>query len=334
MTPPDLSQYIRNALKAGHTKDEIRTTLQAADWTETEIETALAGWMTSADGDTIPRPIRSSAARDALFYALLFVVFGMVAGNTLTLLFAQINLWLPDPGARQSYSGLSGLRWSMAALIVFVPVFWWIDRKDRHAGKTDPARRHGTVRRWLSAIAMLLAVITLLGDALYLIFNWLDGQITPRFVVKSATVGGMAVIVLTYFREDRDLPLARMPLPAAWVLITLAGVALILSFRAVGGPAQGQIEQRDQWRISDLHRLTEDIRACPGIDLSNLPDVLDPMSCASNPERLTGFASAISYQRISATDYMLCTEVEFPLAIEDHGLRITGNTVCRPGQRN
>ncbi len=324
----DLAHFVRDALRDGRSEAQIRASLHTAGWTETEIDAALSGWMVSDDIGAVPRPVRSSAARDALFYALLFVVFAMVAGNTLTLLFAQINLWLPDPDEPARYSRLAGLRWSMAALIVFTPVFWWIDRTDRRATATDPARRHGTMRRWLSAIAMLVAVITLLGDALYLIYTWLDGQITLRFLVKSATVAVMALIVLAYFREDRDVPLPHLPLPAAWGLIALAAVALVLTFRAVGGPAQGQMEQRDQWRLSDLRTLSEDIHLCPGIDRTDLPETLDPMTCASNPARLTGFASSVRFSRVGPTEYTLCTEVEFPPAIEGYGLRVDGNTVC------
>ncbi len=326
--PQELSSYVRDAFEANQDEAGIRTALKAADWTETEIDAALAGWMPQDGAGAVPRPMRSSAARDALFYALLFVVFGMVVGSTLTLLFAQINLWLPEPEETQNYGRLSGLRWSMAALLVFVPVFWVLDRKDRQATAKDPARRHGTVRRWLSAIAMLCATITLLGDALFLIYSWLDGQITLRFLVKSATVAMMALVVLAYFRETRDLPVRGVPIPAAWVLTASALLSLGLSFWLVGGPAQGQMEQRDRWRIADLRTLANDVADCPGLDRAALPETLDPMTCARNPARLTGFASAITYNRITNTEYTLCTNAEFPPAINDYGLRIEDSTVC------
>ena len=326
--PADLSHYVRDALNAGRTPDDVRQSLQSADWTMTEIDAALSGWTHIEGHGAIPRPIRSSAARDAVFYALLFVVFGMVVGSTLTLLFAQINLWLPEPDEAQSYRRLSGLRWSMAALIVFVPVFWALDRKDRRAAATDPARQHGTVRRWLSAIAMLLAAITLLGDALYLIYSWLDGQITVRFLVKSATVAAMALVVLAYFRETRDLPFRMLPIPAAWVLIAASVLALGLSFWQVGGPGQGQMEQRDRWRISDLRVLSGDVTLCTKIDRSNLPESLDPMACARNPAQLTGYASGITYHRIAANEFELCTDVEAPAVLDGYALRVEGQTVC------
>lgn len=326
--PPDLSDFVRDALNAGRSADDIRRSLTSADWTDTEINAALAGWQYQDGAGAVPRPIRSTAARDALFYCLLFVVFGMVVGSTLTLLFAQINIWLPEPGAAEAYGRLSGLRWSMAALLVFVPVFWVLDRKDRRATAADPARWHGTVRRWLSALAMLVATITLLGDALFLIYSWLDGQITLRFLVKSATVAVIAGVVLAYFGETRTLPKAPIPLPAGWVLIGLAALSLGLAFWRVGGPAQGQMEQRDQWRISDLRTLANDVVQCPEIDRSNLPVELDPMTCARAPARLTGFASDITYARTSSTAFSLCVEVEYPDAIPGYDLRLNDNTAC------
>jgi hypothetical protein len=326
--PPELSHFIRDALQSGRSKDDIAKTLRNADWTDTEIDAALAGWLHQDGAGAVPRPIRSTAARDALFYSLLFVVFGMVVGSTLTLLFAQINIWLPEPDESQTYGRLSGLRWSMAALIVFVPMFYVLDRKDRQATDADPARRHGTVRRWLSALAMLVATITLLGDALYLIYSWLDGQITLRFLIKSATVACVALVVLAYFRETRSLPTGGIPVPAGWVLIGLATLSLGLTFWLVGGPAQGQMEQRDRWRLSDLRTLANDLSQCPDIDRASLPEMLDPMTCARNPAWLTGFASDIRYAWTSATAFSLCIEIEYPEAMDVYDVRLDANTAC------
>ncbi len=326
--PPELSSYVRDALQSGRSEEEVRQSLSSADWTDAEITAALSGWMVSAGGYAVPRPVRSSSARDALFYGLLFVVFGMVAGNTLVLLFAQIDNWMPEPDEHRGRWVLDGLRWSMAALIVFVPVFWEMDRRDRRAVASDASRKHGTIRRWLSAIAMLFAAMALLGDALYLIYSWLDGQITLRFLVKSATVGLMSLIVLAYFRENRDLPFGFAHLPAAWILTGAAIVALGLTLWLVGGPARGQMEQRDRWRISDMRSLARDVAACSQIDRENLPEVLDPMTCARNPARLTGYASDITYRRVSATEFELCTEVEIPASFEAYDLRLDENRVC------
>lgn len=326
---PALADYVRDALLKGMKRPRIRSALATAGWTESEIEAALAVWMVQDDGaGVVPRPIRSSAARDGFFYALLFVVFAMVAGNALTLLLGQIDYWLPDPDAQLRGYGLSALRWSMAALIVFVPVFWLLNRTDARANAADPARKHGAMRRWLSAIAMLVAVITLLGDALYLIYTWLDGQMTLRFLAKSAIVAVIALVVLGYFRDGHRLPLLFRPASAAWVLIGLAGLALALSLWVIGGPSQGRMEQRDAWRISDLRTLAQDVATCAAVANGPLPATLDPMTCVSTPARLTGYAAEVTYRRIGDTVFDLCIEVEYPAALQTYDLRIDGTTAC------
>lgn len=330
---PDLSAFVREALRAGRAERGIRDELSEAGWTGPEIDAALAGWMPREGGAPVPRPVRSRAAREALFYALLFVVFGMVAGNTLSLLLGQVDLRIPEPGDAREVRGPGGLRWSMASLIVFLPVLWGLDRADRRATRSDPSRRHGPVRRWLSAIALLLAALALLGDALYLIHSWLGGQITLRFAVKSAIVAVMAGVVLAYFREARNPAVGALPVPAIWPLTGLAIMSLGLSFWTVGGPAQGRMETRDTWRLGDLRRLAQDVAVCEAIAGDVLPERLDPMICAQAPARLTGYAGSVRYERLSPARFRLCTELEAPDRALGGDLEITGSTACLSRER-
>lgn len=325
---PELSHFVRDALGRGLTQDQTRAALASAGWSDAEITAALGGWQVVDGAGPVPRPVRSSAARDAFFYALLFIVFGTIVGNLLVLWFGQINLRFPDDTERLYSGQLSGLRWSIAALVVFVPVFWWLDRADRRATAGDPSLGYGGVRRWLSAIALLCAVIALLSDALVLIFRWLDGQLTLRFILKSATVALVALITLAYFRENRRLPIASLPVPAGWLMMGLAILATGLTVATIGGPSQGRAEQRDQSRIGDLYTLSNDLVQCQALSLPPLPASFDPMTCAANPGSLTGFATAIRYERMSDTRFRLCIDVENPQTVYAAGLHVDGNTVC------
>lgn len=325
---PDLSHFVRDALQQGQSPDQTRAALTEAGWAAPEIDAALNSWLLVEGTGPVPRPVRSSSARDAFFYALLFIVFGVIVGNVLTLWFGQINIHFPDETDRTYPGQLGGLRWSIAALIVFLPVFWWIDRADRRATQTDPSLRFATARRWLSAIALLCAVIALLTDALFLIYRWLDGQLTLRFLLKSATVAVIALIVLAYFRENRRLPVLALPIPAGWVLSALGILALVLTVTTIGGPAQGRAEQRDRSRIADLYTLTNDMTQCPALP-SPLPEAFDPMDCAANPGRLTGFAADIRYSRTGPDRFRLCIALDSPRTANAPGLRMEGDSVCQ-----
>lgn len=325
--PRELSRFIKDALAAGLPRDEIRAALRDAGWSETETEAALARWSDRVTpAGAVPQPVQSTAARDALFYALLFVTFGMVAGNVLALLFGQIEHRLPDPDRAVRYA-VSGLRWSIAALVVFTPTFWLLDRVDARGVRADPSRLTGTIRRWLSALAMLIAVITLLGDALSLIYTFLDGQITARFLAKSAAVALIAAVVLGYFRQGRRKRRHGI-VPAGWVLISLAVVATALAFPLTGGPDRGRMEQRDAARISDLRTLSGDVAMCFEGHQEGLPETLPPLDCARNAGQLTGFAAGITYRRVSDRSFDLCTTVEFPPAVGGYGIALTDDTAC------
>ncbi|KAA8608679.1 hypothetical protein AL036_06125 [Salipiger aestuarii] len=319
-----LNAFVRDALAAGRSRDDIRAALTRAGWTAPEADTALAGWTDCTRSGPVPRPLRSRAAQDAVFYALLFIAFGVVAGNVLSLGIGQINIWLPDIGP--SSGGPRALRWSMAALIVFAPVFWWLDRSDRRALARAPARRHGAVRRWLSSLALLVASVALLVDALVLIYAFLDGQMTARFAARAALIAALAAIVIAYFRQSARETARR---PAGPALLALAVIALGLSLFSVGGPRRGQAEHRDRARISDLRELALDVAACTGHDA--LPDRLNPLDCARTPARLTALAAAVAYRRTDDTTFDLCVAVEAPGAISQYGIRITDDMACIKG---
>lgn len=325
----ELTDFIQRALQQGHARCDVKTELRRAGWADTEADAALDAWQDGALCGPVPRPVRSAAALDALFYALLFLGFGMIAGNLLTLAFGQLTFWLPETGDTFRSGATRSLRWSMAAVIVFAPAFMWLDRRDARHCSADPARRHGTIRRWLTSLALFAAVACLLGNALFVIFTWLDGQMTLRFMAKAAVVAALSGIVLGYFRQDLASPMLAGNRVAAWSLTLPTVLVLVLSFMTIGGPAQGQMERRDHWRVSDMNILAGNILRCDGVDMENLPAALDPMDCARNPARLTGFAPQITYTRLSATAFKLCSEIEAPRTITAHDMTIDGNIACQ-----
>ncbi len=329
--PAALSEFVRDALNKGLSKEDIRTCLAPSSWTVLEIDTALNSWSYDKTVGAVPQPQRSTAAGDAVFYALLFAAFGMVIGNTLTLLLGMITIWMPEVGDSFSSSGLRSLRWSMAALIIFTPAFLWLHQKNARNSAANPASKYGGVRRWLTAIAIFAAAMTLLCDAIYLLYRFLDGDLTTRFITKSCAVALLSLVVIQYFRQDRQdhEGISKLDrLFARWLATGLAALVLAWSFWTIGGPAQGQMEHRDRIRVSDMRKLSEGIKLCQVTRDKDLPEQLDPMSCARSPQRLTGFAAQVTYKKLSTKQFQLCTEVEAPERLRGYNADIRGNLYC------
>ncbi|WP_310622222.1 DUF5671 domain-containing protein [Flexibacterium corallicola] len=288
----------------------------------------MNSWARCELSGAVPRPQQSTAAWEALFYSILFTAFGMVIINTLIMLLGQITLWIPDPTTPHSYGSLKGQRWSMAASIVFTPLFVWLHVRDMRVHTDNFAQKHGEFRKWLTAIAIFVASLTLLCDAIYLVYRFLDGDVTARFIAKSAAFAVISSVVIYYFRQERAATTSRAGSLANVLPAGLAVLVLLLSFATIGGPAQGRKEYLDRIRLSDLRTLQREVTQCLTIKAAELPASLDPMSCANNPQSLSGYAAAITYHRLSSNWFQLCIKVSDPLRLSGLSGTLNGNTYC------
>lgn len=156
----------------------------------------------------MPRPRAHLSAREAFVYGLMFIALAMTVWHITALSFSLIDRWLPEPGTT-AYPGytIRGMRWSIAALITFAPVFFLLNARTERATRTDPGRRRSAVRKWLAYVTLFCAVVALLGDLAYVIYALLNGDLTLRFALKAGVVAVVAAAVFGYFRhiaEDRS----------------------------------------------------------------------------------------------------------------------------------
>ena len=320
----EVSRYVQHAMSIGQTPEAIDASLRAAGWTETEVTAALAHWVPGGAAGPVPRPVRSTAARQAVLHALLFVALGVLIGHALAILFGLIDLWLSAPGRDNAYRA-TGLRWAMAAMVVFVPTFLALDRVDRRAQQADPARQYGAVWRWLSAVAILAAALSVLGDALWVVYTFLDGDLSLQFAAKAACVAGMAGLVLAYFRVDRRSSGARN---AALALAGSAVLALVLAIWIIGGPAQGRADRQDNDRLGQLQIMSDWTTHCAALT-TPLPQQFDPIDCVANAARVTPDTALITYRRLDDTRFRLCIPLRQPTQVSDPRVYITGDQACR-----
>lgn len=204
MKPADqLSEFARQAVAEGHDRTAIAQALARAGWSHAEIADALDSWADEPGLPPVPRPRPYVSAREALLYGLMFLSLGMVVWHVVQLGFAATDRLLPAYG---SYSGSDdSLRWSVASLIAFLPMFVILNRYvNRSMDAAAPARRRSLVRKWFASITLLIAAMALLGDLVYAIYALLNGDMTLRFLVKAGIVAVMGGLVLAYYRAEVD----------------------------------------------------------------------------------------------------------------------------------
>lgn len=211
MRPADrLAGFVRDALIAGRSRDDIHGALARAGWSATEIDTALNAWAEAPFDPPIPRPQPYVSAAEAFLYSLMFVALAMTAWNLTSLFFELIASWLPDPVDGLSRIDADRVRWAIAILVVFFPLFLLLNARAVKAATRDPGVRRSSVRKWFAYVTLFLAALGLIGDLVAVIYAFLSGDLTARFAAKAATVAVVAGAVLAYFRgELADRPDAR-----------------------------------------------------------------------------------------------------------------------------
>ena len=198
-----LSDFVRDALAAGHDGARIRAALAQAGWTAPEIEGAVTAWSAGGDLPPVPRPRPYVSAREAMLYALLMIALVLVCFHVLRLGFQVIDQAIPDlseSGASDRWS----MRFSIAAILAFLPLFVLLDlRMARHMGAGDQ-RRRSQARRIFASVTVFAAALVLLGDLVSVVYAFLSGDLTPRLAAKCALVAVMGLLVAGCYREDLD----------------------------------------------------------------------------------------------------------------------------------
>lgn len=200
----DLSAFVRDSLNRGALRDEIRVVLLGAGWSEAQVTSAIEGF---ADVDfpiAVPRPRPSLSAREAFEYVVLFGTLYFSAFALGQLLFQFINLAFPDPlWPEFRFTAITGaIRWSISSLVVSTPVFLFVAWSNSRKIEASPVKRASPVRRWLTYLTLAVAASLLIGDCTSLVYNLLGGEMTMRFLLKTATIGAIAGTAFVYYLSD------------------------------------------------------------------------------------------------------------------------------------
>lgn len=197
----DLYDFVREALNEGHARPDISRTLSDAGWSPDEISGALDAWADTTFRPPVPRPRALVSARDFFLYTLLFGAMVFTAGHLVYLTHELIDLWFRTEG---DYLGgsLSGIRWSLAVLLVSTPVFVLLTRRDLNSLAVEPGRRRSAIRKWMTYGALLIAAAVLLGDLVTTLFRLFSGEVTLQFLAKATVVAIVAGTAFVYYWRD------------------------------------------------------------------------------------------------------------------------------------
>lgn len=253
-----------------------------------------------------------SSPRDVFLHLLAIITLYIAAVSFGALLFQYVDHFFPDI-LNAPYGSISpAIRWAIASLIIVFPVYIWISWFLGRDQIAHPEKRELRVRRWLLYFTLFLAAIVIIIDLVTLIYNFLGGDLTVRFLLKIVAVLFIAAAIFGYYlwglrREGiavRD-PMMRFFI---WAVVLIVAAATIGGFFLVGSPFQERLRRFDEQRVSDLQTIQWQIInywQSKGKIPASLDDLRDPISGFVSPtDPETG--ASYEYQVTDTRAFELC----------------------------
>jgi hypothetical protein len=266
--PDQLQDFIRHARGKGLDHGTIRLLLVGAGWKEKEIVGAMASEGLDAP---VPEPAGARGARDAFLYLLTFTALYITVSSVIVLYYTYLNYLYPDPAWNDwsAEMAVSTVRYAISAVLIAFPLFVLFTVMFDRVGRGGDAGQIHPTRRWLTYLTLFLAAAVSLGDVITLLYFFLDGSLTTRFVMKVVVLFVIFQVVLSYYflapgplqnaRKTAGSFLHLRRFLAATAIVLVTG-AVVLGFSLAGSPATARLQRLDDKRVEDLRAVHRTIQ--------------------------------------------------------------------------
>lgn len=227
----------------------------------------------------------------------------------IVLLFSIINLVFPDAADSlyQAEGARESIRFSIATLVVFFPAYLYITRQVNTARRNEGSLYH-TLTKWVIYIALLVAGLIMLGDLVAVVYQFLNGEITVRFVLKALSMFAVIGAAFWYYVldargywNDHEKRSIQMGVAA----LVVVAVFVVYGFTMIETPQTVREQKIDQEELTDLQNMQYQIENYYSRE-STLPASIADAYTVGEPPVAPGDRAAYSYEVKGKESYELC----------------------------
>lgn len=290
--------------------------------------------------NTLVRP--KVTPKDFFLWLGAMVTLYWSATSLILLIHEYIEVYFPDPSQYYYGDPYSGtIRFAIASLVVVFPLYVILMRMVHEDIRKGPEKKELWVRRWLVVLTLFIAGLTIAIDLIAVIYSFLDGDLTTRFLLKALTIfvvlGGGFWYYLHELKGTWESNESRSKLIGA-VVSSIVALSIIGGFFIIGSPIEARLHKIDNQRINDLSVIQSQVlqfwqykEALP----ENIGELNDPLSGFILPvDPSTG--SSYRYESTSDASFKICatfdaesieSELTRPASFEDNWQHTSGE-VC------
>ncbi len=253
---------------------------------------------------------QKNTPRDVALHLAGALLLYVSVGSIFSLVFQYINILFPDVS---SYRNGGAIQFALASLIVVFPVYVWVMRTLYQDRKKNPEKGELPMRKWLAYLTLFLAAALIIGDFVTLIFKFLDGELSVRFLLKVVALLIVSGGVFGYYMYDirrTAREYSRNAKLFVWCTIVAVAAVIVAGFILGGSPIERRKIRLDTQRVGNLQTIQYQI-----VNYWNqkdeLPDALEDLR-----DDISGFvrptdpetSASYEYRRLDDLSFELCAE--------------------------
>lgn len=266
--------------------------------------------------DTSTQVKAKVTAKDFFLWLGAMVALYVSATSLILLVHQYINVFFPNAlDYAPSYS--SSMRFAIASLVVFFPLYVWLTRMLHQDIRQTPLKQELWVRKWLIFLTLFVAGITMAIDLVMLVNTFLNGDITTRFILKALTIlvviGGGFWYYLNELQGKWEEKKKESTIVAGIVSVIVLAT-IVSAFFIIGSPQTERLARFDEQKTSDLQSIQWQIvsywqqKEKLPTAISDLEDPLTGFVAPKDPQTSLTY----TYESTGAMSFKLCADFNAP----------------------
>lgn len=155
----------------------------------------------------IKSQVPRTSPKDFFLNLLSTVALYMSSASFVVLVFQYINIFFPDTLESNDYSNplqsaYGAIRFAVSSLVVAFPVYistlWYMNKEY----VSNPEKRNVRIKKWLVYFTLFAAAVIIMGNFIALIYTFLNGELTTRFILKVITFLTVVGSIFGYYFHD------------------------------------------------------------------------------------------------------------------------------------
>lgn len=233
---------------------------------------------------------RKNTPRDVFLHLFAMVTLYWSAISVITLCWQYINYFFPD-ALHYNYGFSGSMRFALASLFIVFPLFLLVSWILHKIYSKESTVRESKIRKWLIYLTLFITALVILGDLVFTVNTFLNGELTTRFILKALSVLAVAGVIFWHYLQDIR---SSAPVVSAKYIAIVASVIILVmvigAFFIVGSPMTARSLQFDQQRTYDLQNIQYQVvnywqrKQVLPTNLADLTDSISGYTAPNDPE--------------------------------------------------